>query len=311
MSRNITVGGGQLGPIARDESRQSVVARLLELLRQAHDRACDVIVYPELTLTSFFPRWWMEEEAELDSFFEREMPGPATRPLFDEARKLGIGFYLGYAELAEQGGERRRYNTSILVDKSGEIVGKYRKVHIPGHADNRPQYPFQHLEKLYFRPGDLGFGTWRTMDGVMGMCICNDRRWPETYRVMALKGAEIVLLGYNTPSVLPWVGVYEDLSSFHNHLSMQAGAYQNAMWVVGVAKAGVEEGCNLIGGSCIVAPSGEIVALARTKDDELITAVCDLDECRHNQKTLFNFAEHRRIEHYGVIANQAGVIPPD
>ena len=81
--------------------------------------------------------------------------------------------------------------------------------------------------------------------------------------------------------------------------------------VVGVAKAGMEEGCNLIGSSSIVAPSGEVVALARTKGDELITAVCDLDQCAHTQETLFNFAEHRRIEHYKRIASQTGVIYPD
>ena len=311
MSREIIIGGAQLGPIARDESRQSVVARMLELLAKASRRGCDLVVYPELALTSFFPRWWMDDEAELESFFEREMPGPASRPLFDEARRLGIGFYLGFAELAEEGGVTRHYNTAVLVDKAGRIVGKYRKVHLPGHADNRSQYPFQHLEKRYFEVGDLGFGTWRTMGGIMGMCLCNDRRWPETYRVLALKGAELVVLGYNTPSTLPWVNVYEDLSGFHNHLCMQAGAYQNSLWVVGVAKAGLEEGCNLIGGSCIVAPSGEIVALAQSKGDELISAVCDLDECAHLRKTLFNFAEHRRIEHYGVIASQTGVVEPN
>ncbi len=311
MSRKVTVGGAQLGPIARDESRQAVVARLVELLREARDRRCDLVVFPELALTSFFPRWWIEDEDELDAFFEREMPNAATRPLFDEAKRLGIGFNLGYAELVQEGGVKRRYNAAILVDKAGEIVGKYRKIHLPGHADNRPQYPFQHLEKRYFEVGDLGFGTWRTLEGVMGMCICNDRRWAETYRVLALKGAELVMLGYNTPSVLPWVGIYEDLSGCHNHLSMQAGAYQNSIWVVGIAKAGLEEGCNLIGGSAVIAPSGEIVALAQTKDDELITAVCDLDECAYNQKTLLNFAEHRRIEHYGVITAQSGVVAPE
>ena len=311
MSREIVVGAAQLGPIARHESRQSVVARMIELLQAAKRRGCELVVYPELALTSFFPRWWMEDEAELDSFFEREMPNPATRPLFEEARRSGIGFYLGYAELVEGDGEKQRFNTSILVDQDGQIVGKYRKVHLPGHADNRPQYPYQHLEKRYFEVGDLGFNTWRTMDGVMGMCICNDRRWPETYRVMSLKGAEIVMLGYNTPASLPWVPVYEDLSVFHNDLCMQAGAYQNALWVVGVAKAGFEEGCNLIGGSAIISPSGEIVARASTKGDELISAVCDLDECRHNQQSLFNFAEHRRIEHYAVITGQTGVVAPD
>ncbi len=311
MARNVIVGGAQLGPIARDESRQSVVARMLELMREAGERGCELVVYPELALTSFFPRWWMEDQTEIDAWFEREMPSAATRPLFEEAARLGIGFYMGYAELAQENGERRHYNTAILVDKTGGIVGKYRKVHLPGHADNRPELPFQHLEKLYFDVGDLGFPVWRTMDGVMGMCICNDRRWPETYRVMALKGVELVMLGYNTPATLPWEPIYDNLSNFHNHLVMQSGAYQNSTWVVGIAKAGLEEGCDLIGGSAIIAPSGEIVALCQTKGDELITARCDLDLCTYNQKALFNFAEHRRIEHYGIIAEQAGATPPE
>ena len=179
---------------------------------------------------------------------------------------------------------------AILVDKGGAIVGKYRKVHLPGHADHKPDWPFQHLEKRYFDVGDLGFGTWRTMGGVFGMCICNDRRWPETYRVLALKGAEVVLLGYNTPANMPWEPIYSDLTAFHNHLCMQAGAYQNGAWVVGVAKAGIEEGCDLIGGSIIAAPSGEIVAQAATKGDELIAARCDLDLCVRAQDAMFNFA---------------------
>ena len=132
MDRFINVAGGQLGPIARDESRQQVVSRLLELMREAKARGSDIVVFPELALTSFFPRWWMEDEAEIDSFFEREMPGPATRPLFEAAKSLGIGFHLGYAELAQQNGVARRYNTAILVDKNAAIVGKYRKVHLPG-----------------------------------------------------------------------------------------------------------------------------------------------------------------------------------
>ena len=310
MARVVTVGGAQLGPIARDEPREAVVARLLALMRRAADRGCDLVVFPELALTSFFPRWWMED-GEVDAFCERAMPSPATRPLFDEARGRGIGFCLGYAEIAGGNGPARRYNTSILVDKSGAVVGKYRKVHLPGHADHRPEWPYQHLEKRYFDVGDLGFGTWRTMGGVMGMAICNDRRWPETYRVLALKGAEVVMLGYNTPSTIPWEPAYNDLTAFHNRLCMQAGAYQNGTWVVGVAKAGIEEGCDLIGGSMIVAPTGEIVAQAVTKGDELIVAACDLALCERARDAMFNFAAHRRIEHYGVITGQAGATPPE
>ncbi len=308
MARNVTVGAAQMGPIARNDSRQVVVSRLLELLRQAHGRGCDLVVFPELTLTTFFPRWWMEDPAEIESFFEREMPGPAVQPLFDEAKRLQIGFSFGYGELATEGGKTHRYNTSILVDKSGAIVGKYRKIHLPGHADHRPEWPFQHLEKYFFEVGDLGFGVWDTFGGKMGMCICNDRRWPETYRVMGLKGVELVMLGYNTPTHIPWEPIYDDLTGFHNHLSMQSGAYQNSTWVVGVAKAGMEEGCNLLAGTCIIAPSGEIVALTATKDDELISHVCDLDLAQYNKKAMFDFAQHRRPEHYGIITERAGPV---
>jgi len=311
MARVITIGAAQLGPIARQESRGLVVKRLLDLLGQAQGRGCDLVVFPELALTTFFPRWWMEDQAEIDAFFEREMPGPETRPLFDEAARLGMAFCLGYAELIQEGGALRRYNTSILVDRAGRIAGKYRKVHLPGHAEHEPWRPFQHLEKRYFDVGDLGFPVWRALGGVLGMCICNDRRWPETYRVMALQGVEMILLGYNTPVHNPPAPEHDALGPFHNHLVMQAGAYQNATWVVGVAKCGREEGCDLIGQSAIIAPSGEIVAQAATLGDELVTARCDLDLTRSYKETIFNFARHRRPEHYRLIVDRAGAEPPE
>jgi predicted amidohydrolase len=91
----------------------------------------------------------------------------------------------------------------------------------------------------------------------------------------------------------------------------QAGAYQNATWVVGVAKCGREEGCDLIGQSAIIiAPSGEIVAQAATLGDELVTARCDLDSTIFGKETIFDFARHRRIEHYGLITSQTGVVRP-
>jgi len=141
----------------------------------------------------------MTDQEEIDRFFESQMPGPETQPLFELARELGIGFYLGYAELTEEAGQVRRYNTAILVERDGRIVGRYRKIHLPGHSEHLPQAPFQHLEKRYFDVGNEGFKVWRAYDAVVGMCICNDRRWPETYRVMGLQGVEIVALGYNTP----------------------------------------------------------------------------------------------------------------
>ncbi|MFA9566406.1 MAG: nitrilase-related carbon-nitrogen hydrolase, partial [Acidimicrobiales bacterium] len=198
MSRVLRVAAAQLGPIARAEPRAEVVDRLLVMLREAAAAGAHLVVYPELALTSFFPRWYMDDTAELDWFYETEMPGPETKRLFDEARQLGVGFHLGYAELTPDG---HRYNTSILVERDGSVVATYRKVHLPGHADNRPDAAYQHLEKKYFEVGDLGFPVWQMYDHIVGMCICNDRRWPETYRVMGLKGADLVMLGYNTPNI--------------------------------------------------------------------------------------------------------------
>jgi N-carbamoyl-D-amino-acid hydrolase len=310
VARVITVGAAQLGPIQRSDARPQVIKRLLEMLHQAKAHGCDLVVFPELALTTFFPRWWMEDQAEIDSFFEREMPGPETRPLFDEARRLGVGFCLGYAELVAEGDTARRFNTSILVDAGGRIVGKYRKIHLPGHAEHEPWRAFQHLEKRYFEVGDLGWGVWRAFGGLLGMCICNDRRWPETYRVMGLQGVEMVLLGYNTPVHHPPAPEHDLLGNFHNQLSMQAGAYQNGTWVVGVAKCGREEGCDMIGQSQIIAPSGETVAMCTTLGDELCVARCDLDLTRSYKETTFNFARHRRPEHYRLIVDRTGAIPP-
>jgi predicted amidohydrolase len=310
MSRVLLAAAAQLGPVQRGHTRRQVVGRMLDLLRQAHDRGCKLVVFPEMALTTFFPRWFMEEQEEIDSFFEAEMPGPETRPLFEEAARLGMAFYLGYAELAEEPGGLRRYNTAILVDGQGRTVGKYRKVHLPGHAEHEPERPFQHLEKRYFEVGDLGFPVWRMLGGVMGMCLCNDRRWPETYRVMGLQGVEMTLLGYNTPEINGAVREPGHLRMFHHLITMQAGAYQNGTWVVASAKAGREDGVDMMGGSCIVAPTGEVVAMASTLDDELVVARCDLDIGTYIKQTVFNFKKHRRIEHYGLITERAGAVPP-
>lgn len=306
--RKLILGGAQMGPIQRSDSREAVVSRMLELLREAHSKGVGMLVYPELALTTFFPRWYVEDRAEMDVWFEREMPNDATRPLFDASAELGVAISFGYAELTPEG---RHFNTSIMTDRKGRIVGKYRKIHLPGHAELRPSSSHQHLEKRYFEPGDGGFEVSRNEGVLMGMAICNDRRWPETYRVLGLKGVELVLIGYNTPSenaIDHTVTAEQRL--FHSQLVMQAGAYQNSTFVVGVAKAGTEDGHHLIGGSAIINPFGEVIARAVTEDDELIVAEADFTLCEFGKSTVFNFDAHRRIEHYGLISTQTGVIAP-
>ncbi|NSY19666.1 N-carbamoyl-D-amino-acid hydrolase [Neorhizobium sp. AL 9.2.2] len=302
----MNIAGAQLGAIQKADSRESVVIRMIALLDEAASKGADMVVYPELALTTFFPRWYMEDQAEIDFWFETEMPNAATQPLFDRARELNIAITFGYGEKTPDG---HYYNTSVVTDRQANIVGKYRKVHLPGHSEYDTERAFQHLEKRYFEPGDLGFNVWRNEGVIMGMAICNDRRWPETFRCLGLQGVELVTIGYNTPSVNSQMSA-EGLEKrlFHSDLSMQSGAYQNSTYVVGVAKAGNEDGHPLMGGSIIVDPDGFVLARAVTEEDELIIAECDFSKCDFGKKTIFDFERHRRIEHYGRLTSQTGVI---
>lgn len=307
--RTIVTGGAQLGAIQKDDTRDTVVERMIVLLERAAADGCTLVVFPELALTTFFPRWYMEDQAEVDRWFEHSMPNAATEPLFSRARELQVAISFGYAECTPEG---RHFNTSLLTDRDARIVATYRKVHLPGHSEYDAERDFQHLEKRYFEPGDMGFPVTRVQDAWMGMCICNDRRWPETYRVMGLQGVELILLGYNTPSVNSQnsrEGLAERL--YHSELSMTAGAYQNASWVVGIAKAGDEDGHPLMGGSMMVDPNGFVVARCTTTADELMVHACDMDACRFGKSTIFDFGRHRRIEHYKLITETTGVRLPD
>lgn len=305
--RTLGLAVAQMGPVHLADERPAVVKRMIELLREARSRGAEFVVFPELALTTFFPRYWMSEPEAQERFFERAMPGPATQPLFDEARALGVGFYLGYAELTPEG---RAFNTAIIVARDGTITGKYRKVHLPGHADHKPDVPFQHLEKKFFEIGDLGFRVFDTQGVRMGMCLCNDRRWPETYRVMALQSAEVVVLGYNTPSVNIHWNEPAHLRTTTHLISVQANAYQNGLWVAASAKCGAEDGFHMIGSSVIVAPTGEIVARALTEEDEVIAVKADLSLGEFFREHVFNFAKHRRPEHYRLIVERTGAGDP-
>ena len=304
VPRHLGLAVAQLGPVHLADSRASVVARLLALMREAHSRGARMVVFPELALTTFFPRYWMDEAEATARFFEPSMPSAETQPLFDLARELRIGFYLGYAELAEDG---RRFNTAVLVDDQAHIVGRYRKIHLPGHADHKLEAPFQHLEKKYFEVGNEGFNVWKTLGTQIGMCICNDRRWPETFRVMGLQSAELAVLGYNTPSLNIHWSEPPHLRMSSHLLSLQAAAYQNAMWIAAAGKCGAEDGFHMIGGSAIVSPTGEIVAQAQGEGDEVLFVNADMALGDNFREHVFNFAKHRRPEHYKLSSERTGV----
>ncbi|HVL75839.1 MAG TPA: N-carbamoyl-D-amino-acid hydrolase [Noviherbaspirillum sp.] len=305
--RLVHLAVAQMGPVQRSHARADAVERLVAMLQEAARRGAQWVVFPELALTTFFPRWDLQDQAEIDAFYETEMPNAATAPLFAAARERKIGFYLGYAELVNG----RHFNTSILVGQDGNIIGKYRKIHIPGHASSQTGgAPIQHLEKKYFEVGDLGFPVWQTRDAKIGMCICNDRRWPETWRSMGLQGIEIGMVGYNTPSAFVQWDEPIHLRMHHHLLSLQAAAYQNACWIAASGKAGVEEGSHMIGGSCIVAPTGEVMVKTQGEGDEVISFECDLSIGDRYRANIFNFAAHRRTEHYGLLVERTGAGAP-
>jgi len=311
MSRKEIFAVAQMGPVHLADSKQKTVNRLIDMLTEAHGRGARWVTFPELALTTFFPRYVYDNPVDYDLFFEEGLPSAAMQPLFQRARDLGVGFYLGFAEKVREAGTVRRFNTSVLVAPHGEILGRYRKIHLPGTIDPIGDAEFEHLEKRYFEVGDLGFPTFATPSGRFGMCICNDRRWPETFRVMALRGAEVFMLGYNTPTRNIHHNEPAHLREFHHRLSLESAAYQNAAWVMAAAKCGSEDGFTMIGGSAIVAPTGETVARATSEDDEVITHNCDLDLGNYIRRSVFDFARHRRVEHYGPIVEQTGIEIPE
>jgi predicted amidohydrolase len=190
----------------------------------------------------------------------------------------------------EQDGDRR-FNTAVLIDQAGRVCGRYRKTHLPGTNRAQPG-PGRVYEPYYFDAGDTGYRVFETPPARIGVAICQDRRYPETYRCLGLGGAEVALIGYNTPAAPQALAL--------NELVMRAGAYENHMFVVGVAKAGVEDGLELIGGSCIISPLGEVLARAATSGDELVAAQIDLDHTREARER-WNFFGRRHPEHYGAI----------
>lgn len=312
MSRILRIAGAQMGGTQRADTRAHTLGRMIELLEKSAAQGAQLVVFPELAFTTFFPRWLLSD-SERDAYFETAMPNPQVQPLFDRARALGVGLHVGYAERTPDG---HRFNSAILTAPDGSILGHYRKVHLPGSVEPRPGARFQQLEKRYFEYGDLGFPTFRAPESwhraVLGMLICNDRRWPEAWRVLALRGAELVCIGYNSAAYDPNGGDSETAAqrTEHSQLVARANAYMNACWAVTVAKAGEEDGSGLIGGSCIVDPDGRIVAEARSLADEVIVADCDLDACRQGREKMFNFTAHRRPDQYGPITGQTGMTPP-
>src|SRR5881275_398418 len=235
MPRYIKVAAAQLGPNNEGTSREQIVERMLGLLEQAVQEGVELTAYPEMALTTYFPK---KIRPDFDQFFETEVPPKALEPLLRRAAEARIAVHVGFCEKA--GG--KYFNSALLTGRDGRLLGTFRKIHLPG--TKTPDGFAQVFEPYYFAHGDTGYRVFDAAGARVGVAICQDRRYPESYRSLALQGAEIILIGYNTP--------ISALALDLNDLCMRAGAYANACFVVGVAKAGIEDGLELIGGSSVI-----------------------------------------------------------
>ncbi|WVQ80858.1 hypothetical protein IAT38_002965 [Cryptococcus sp. DSM 104549] len=332
MPRLLKVAAAQVGAVHKDTPRRDVLDRLTRLLEDAAAQGVKVLVYPETTLTTFFPRYagLDEDKAELDHWYEY---GDITKPdsniaaLLSLAKKLDVDVCIGYGEKTEDG----HYFNACSYIHQGNEVSKYRKVHLPGNREPwSDSEMIDQLEKRYFEPGDFGFKAFRAPglahtdedgEAIMGMMICNDRRWAESWRCYGLQGVELVCLGYNTSTWAPGLfghtkdadpEVIKARSEFQHLLVMQAHSYTNATFSIAAARCGFDDGkFGLIGCSCIVHPEGHIVAQAKTMEDELVVAEIDLDDVKPGKQRVFNFGLHRQPRQYEIITKQAGVTVPD
>jgi predicted amidohydrolase len=343
MTRKIKVAAAQVGAVHRGAVKKDTVGRLIKLLHDAAKEKVQLVVFPECTLTTFFPRHLFHSQEELDKYFEHGdiTQNPDVKPLFDEAKSHGIDIVLGFGERTSDGAG---FNTCVYYSaREGRVINKYRKIHLPGTRE-----PFEdpkainQLEKRYFAPGNLGYPAFRAPgliadalkksnvndgdntagkgDPIFGMLICNDRRWPEAWRMYSLKGAELIMFGFNTGGNMAHLWGSKPMSSeqakaealFHSKLVQQANSYMNACFSISSARCGLDDRkYDLIGGSAICDPEGHIVAEAKTEEDELVLAEIDLSDCRQGKEKTFDFARHRRIETYGLIDKQTGVIEPE
>ncbi len=273
VSRKITIAAGQLGPNL--SGKQDLIERILNLLEKANDKGVNIIGFPELSLSLFFfPKEIVPPEKREDLF--EEIPNEFTKPIFERAAKYNIAMVLPYAEKYKT----NYYNSAIVTNEKGEILGKYRKNHLPLFSFTSGKASH---EKLYFKPGNLGYPifTLETVNAKIGVQICYDRRFPEGYRILALKGAEIIF----NPTNLATYDEKDRAGTWGRCL--QSRALENQLFVVGPNKSGVEKGRNSVGESMIIsAVGGEIITQGDNKGDELVFATIDLDDIKDVRANL-------------------------
>jgi N-carbamoylputrescine amidase len=266
------------------------LASAVEWIGRAADDGAQIVCLPELFRSQYF----CQAENHDNFRFAEEIPGPSTHTLSGVAREKSIVII---ASLFEKRAAGVYHNTAVIIDATGEILGKYRKMHIP----DDPGY----YEKFYFTPGDLGFQSWNTKNGHIGVCVCWDQWYPEAARLTALRGAEILFY----PTAIGWhpreKRKYGEAQFSAWQTMMRSHAIANGCFVAAANRIGHEapaggDGIEFWGQSFIVAPSGEILAQGSVEKEEIVSAEVKwkrVDEHR----THWPFLRDRRIDAYAGI----------
>lgn len=286
--RNVTLAATQM---ACGENRAASLDRAEGLIRRAADAGANVILIQELFETPYFCQDQLPEHFELAQPVEGHGGIARFRSL---ARELGVILPFSFFERANQA----YFNSVAMIDAGGELLGVYRKTHIPDGIG--------YQEKYYFNPGDTGFRVWDTRFGKIGVGICWDQWFPETARCLVLGGAEVLL--YPTaiggePQFPGWD------SSGHWQRVMQGHAAANMVPLVASNRIGAEKGTmsemTFYGSSFIADETGAIVAQADRTSESVLTHAFDLDAIR-NLRAQWGFFRDRRPEHYGALVTVDG-----
>ncbi len=281
--RTVTVG---LPQMTCGDDPAANLRKAIDRTRDAASRGAQVVCLQELFMGRYFC------QVEDHRFFQlaEAIPGPTTQVFSDLARDLGIVII---ASLFEKRAEGLYHNTAAVIDADGTYLGKYRKMHIP----DDPQY----YEKFYFAPGDLGFKTWRTRFGKIGVLICWDQWYPEAARLTAMSGAEILFY----PTAIGWLppekAEYGERQQAAWETIQRSHAVANGAFVASVNRIGLErsgtDGIEFWGRSFVADPSGQVLAKAGQTEETLVVS-CDLSQV-DIVRTHWPFLRDRRIDAYG------------
>ena len=287
MSNKIKIAVLQLSgptpvePETRDKDKVSIVERLANLVKEAARKGVHMVCTTELSLAPFFCKKLIRDN---DYLFD-DLPSPLIEPLTEEAKNNKIVLILAYAE--KDG--IKRYNSALIFDTDGTILGKYRKVHIPAYFPSSLPGGTGSYERMYFTPGNLGFPTFyvKSLNARIAVQICYDRMFPEGYRLLGLKGADIVFnpTNYATYGQEYRIKVWGRL--------VQSRAYENGLFVCIPNKAGVDGDRENVGRSMIINPRGDILTTGSGDKEEVVETEIDLEEAKEGRRRIPYWRDRR------------------